>query len=182
MIIWIIIFSLFNHFFLAKTPEEAVFVFEVTCSHAFPPPTAGCFPHYKAGAGGWGPAARQYPSSSTDPPNTGIPRTGPYHPPPQPTLIPYFPDISHFHQSRCSKKCIIQLQQNSKLHALSKIHSSDKVSWQIWLLAYIPRGLASRSWGRLIQKPPETHFMAQFCAGKWVLNIFDMLSTLTELQ
>ena len=107
------IFSLFNHFFLAKTPEEAVFVFEVTCSHAFPPPTAGCFPHYKAGAGGWGPAARQYPSSSTDPPNTGIPRTGPYHPPPQPTLIPYFPDISHFHQSRCSKKCIIQLHQNS---------------------------------------------------------------------
>ena len=120
-------FSLFNHFFLAKTPEEAVFVFEVTCSHAFPPPTAGCFPHYKAGAGGWGSAARQYPSSSTDPPNTGIPRTGPYHPPPQPTLIPSFPDISHFLQSRCSKKCIIQLQQNShfysKLHALSKIHS-----------------------------------------------------------
>ena len=33
--------------------------------------------------------------------------------PPQPTLIPYFPDISHFHQSRCSKKCIIQLHQSS---------------------------------------------------------------------
>ena len=119
------------------------------------------------------------PSSSTDPPNTGIPRTGPYHPPPQPTLIPYFPDISHFRHSRCSKKCIIQLQQNSKLHALSKIHSSEKVSWQIWLLAYIPRGFATRSWGRLIQNPPETHFMAQFCAREWVLNIFDMLSSLT---
>ena len=53
----------------------------------------------------------------------------------------------------------------SKLHALSKIHSNDKVSWQIWLLAYIPRGLASRSWGCVIQNPPETHYMAQFFAG-----------------
>ena len=116
-------FSLLNHFFLAKTPEEAVFVFEVTCSHAFPPPTAGCFPHYKAGAGGWGSAARQYPSSSTDPPNTGIPRTGPYHPQPQPTLIPYFTDISHFHQRWCGKKCIVQLQQNSHfIQSFSFIH------------------------------------------------------------
>ena len=185
------LFSLFNHFFLAKTPEEAVFVFEVTCSHAFPPPTAGCFPHYKAGAGGWGPAARQYPSSSTDPPNTGIPRTGPYHPtlhpnPPSSLLSPIFrisskADVAKSASSRYNKIHIL-FKASYIVENTQQTVSSDKVSWQIWLLAYIPRGLAlaSRSWGRLIQNPPKTLFMAQFCTRKWVLNIFDICCLLWQ--
>ena len=86
---WILLFEFYEFVFL-------VFDGLCTCSHAFPPPTALCFPHYKARPVGSVPTSegevRRPPPPPSPPPlprppaplKAGIPRTGSYPPSPHP--------------------------------------------------------------------------------------------------
>ena len=183
MIIWIIILSLFNHFFLAKTPERQFLCLRLPVLMLSHPLLLDAFPITKLGPVGEVRRPASTPHPRPTPPILEFPAralTTPHPNPPSSLLSPIFrisskADVAKSASSRYNKIHIL-FKASYIVENTQQTVSSDKVSWQIWLLAYIPRGLAlaSRSWGRLIQNPPETLFMAQFCARKWVLNIFDI--------